>query len=214
MINLSGFEKIAISQKAVGAIAVGSLGALGGMWGNQLGQVGGVLSASKDMKEIAKIQKKDIGNTKEIIKKYAPDVKHITSSGELKKQKINFLAKGMIRKSIFESKTPNIFYLKKTKKRPPLIISKGNVNKGIIGHEIGHHNDFSDPGFKNKLRRFFRTEYKRETEAWKRSPIKDDSELKKYPLATYKKKAIGGAIGTTAGVGAGVLYGLKLLKKR
>jgi len=194
-------ELVKISSKhlVTKIFTVGGLTAAGALSGIGYGNVTSLIANIKAAKEIEKKIKEDIVPAKTIIKKYAPDVVHIGDEDTAKKNLSTF--KRIIVKPGLEGR--GAFYVSGKK---PIIVTAKNINKSILGHEIGHH--FDRPvSFKGKVKNIFRSTVKREQEAWDKSPIKVDPKVKDVALGTYKTLAkhqnIGALIGALTGAGLG-----------
>lgn len=196
-------EKVAaLSSRATRILAGAAKGA-------NIGQMAGTITGgARSMAHVKKLKPnllKDTVNVKSTIKKHAPDVVAITTKEELKAYTKNPIKRFALGGALKEGAPANAYYMKAGKKSPAAIVATPEINRSVIGHELGHHADFTqNTGIKSKIHRAL-SKKRRETKAWDMSPLASaaDEPIKREALGSYlapgRHRRAGSVIGAAGG---------------
>jgi hypothetical protein len=152
-----------------------------------LGSKLGMLAGAKNAKFVADHLNDDVVDAKEFVGALHPEVVVITSREDIEPYEPRRFHKRVLEKAL-EDTDRNLFYVKKTKKRPAAIITSAKVNANLLGHEIGHHRDSIQ-----STGRIFDSKMRREKAAWDLSPHSNTQTcaMRENALLSYDKAKAG-----------------------
>jgi len=200
----AGFEKRAISRGTVAQAGV--LAAHGALIGASAGSMFAVNKSKKILEGMMNEGgKTDAKKEFQKLKKYAPGVKHLTTSDITKHIKTEKkLDKVQIWQGLRDTvEVDNAFaldtevlpefvqkQLPKQLQKTKVIATNDKVRPSTIAHEIGHMIDFAEikksPFLSRIYKKYLRSTVKSEEAAWEKAPGKGFEEDRDRALATYK----------------------------
>jgi hypothetical protein len=181
--------------------------AAGGIFG---GMLGGYAATRVNRKQLPKIkeemQKSPQVDSRKFVKKTMPDVKVLTSTKDLYKDKHMTPWEKMVLTPHMRSveQGDNAFALRLRGK--DYVAVQKRAREGVVGHELGHIKQYQAGKRPSTFfPRLLGGQARFEKDAWKRSPSSDkNNTLQKRTYGTYKRARDYVRIGTAAGAAASV----------